>query len=183
MRKPGTCGRRAIVLAMALLFMGLNAAPELRAQGRVVDQEQFDVVIKFAALLHLRVGSRGSMVDIVTFQVDRLPGTGSVPGVSSGPNPIPVRATAWGLYGQMRLTAESSIPLSDGSGNQIPFTEFYWTGGGDIPDGSLAGVSGQLILATSHKQIAGSMSFFYSNVNYYPAGIYTGRVTYTLSAP
>jgi len=183
MRGLGSVFRRAVVLTAALLFIGVNLPPCLRAQGHVVDQKQFDIVIQSANVLRLRVGSTGSQVDRVTFQVGIPPGAGSVQGVSSGPNPVPVVAEAVQLSGQMRLTADSSTPLGDGSGNQIPFTEIGWTGGGGVPSGLFSGSSNQLILATSQSSISGSMAFFYSNVGSYPAGVYTGRVTYTLSSP
>jgi len=77
------------------------------AQGRIVAQEPVNIVIQSAQFLSLRVGSPGSNIDVVRFDVTGLPGSGPVPGVSSGQNPVPVRARAVQLSGQMILTADS----------------------------------------------------------------------------
>ncbi|MBW2040252.1 MAG: hypothetical protein JRI46_11820 [Deltaproteobacteria bacterium] len=142
-----------------------------------------DIVIRSALALFLRVGSPGGTVDVVSFHVTGLPGSGPVPGISSGQNPVPVRARAFLLFGQMILTADSSVPLNDGSGNTIPFTEISWRGTGGMPSGTFSGAADQFIGATSLSRFQGAMSFNYRNILYVPAGTYTGRVTYTLSSP
>src|SRR5512139_3207663 len=82
------------VPALGLLACLFACPVDLSAQGRVVAQEPLDIVILAASSLSLRIGTSGGTVDMVTFTVTQLPGTGAVAGVSSGANPVPVRATS-----------------------------------------------------------------------------------------
>ena len=167
-----------------VIFICVLSCPEnLSAQGRIVAQQPVDIIIQSAFSLFLRVGSPGGRVDVVRFDVSGLPGSGQVPGISSGPNPVLVRARARFLFGQMILTADSAIPLNDSSGNTIPFSEIGWIGTGGMPRGRFSGSSGQVVAATSSSRLNGAMSFYYRNILYVPSGTYTGRVTYTLSSP
>lgn len=161
----------------------LCLATQAMAQGRIVAEEPVDIVIRSAVVLFLRIGSPGGSVDIVGFEVTGEPGSGRVPGISSGPNPVPVEARAAALSGQMFLTADSSVPLNDGYGNSIPFTEIGWTGLSGMPSGTFSGTANQLIVSTSSRRFQGAQSFYYSNRLFVPSGTYSGRVTYTLSSP
>lgn len=176
------CWGRLLLPALVFICAFAEAA-DLEAQGRVVAQEPVDIVIQSAHLLSLRVGSGGRTIDVVRFEVTGLPGSGPVPGVASGQNPVPVRARAVQLTGQMILTVDSSVPLDDGSGNIIPFPEIAWTGTGIIPTDTFAGAPNQLLFATTSSKAQGTMAFYYRNILYVPAGSYIGRVTYTLSSP
>ena len=173
---------RLFLSALVILYIFSNSS-HLAAQGRVVAQAPVDIRIQSASSPFLRVGSPGGKIDVVRFTVSGLPGSGQVPGTSSGANPVPVRARAKVLFGQMMLTADSSIPLNDGFGNTIPFSEISWIGSRGMPSGSFSGGADQVLMATSSSNFNGAMSFSYSNVPYVTAGIYTGRVTYTLSSP
>jgi len=89
------------------------------------------------------------------------------------------------------LTANSSAPLSNGSGQTIPFTQIRWVSSGNsdsgaqpFPSGTFSGGATQSIGSISRNQWAEScMTFSYLNTAVPAAGTYTGRVTYTLTAP
>jgi hypothetical protein len=92
--------------------------------------------------------------------------------------------------GAATLIATSPVNLVNSTGNTIPFTQIRWTssGNGDtgaqpFPAGAFVG-GVQTIGSISRNQWAESChSFTYSNSAVAAAGTYTGRVTYTLSAP
>ena len=92
--------------------------------------------------------------------------------------------------GAATLIATSPVNLVNSTGNTIPFTQIRWTssGNGDtgaqpFPAGAFVG-GVQTIGSISRNQWAESChSFTYSNSAVVAAGTYTGRVTYTLSAP
>ncbi len=89
------------------------------------------------------------------------------------------------------LTANSSSPLVNSSGDTIPFTEIAWTssGNGDtgtqpFASGSYNGSGTQTIGSILRNQWAESCKTFrYLNTAVRGAGTYTGTVTYTLTAP
>ena len=170
-------------LLMSLLFF-LVLPPDLYAQGRVVAEEPVDIVIQWAAVLYLRVGSTGATIDVVSFNVTQLPGSGPVPGSSSGPYPVPVQARSTGPGNAWKiLTANSAVALNDGAGHPIPFTQISWTGAGGVPSGTFTGTPSQQIWTGTQPINNGTMSFSYANTVYVPSGTYTGQVTYTLSSP
>jgi hypothetical protein len=93
--------------------------------------------------------------------------------------------------GAATVTANSATPLSNGSGQTLPFTQISWTssGNGDtgaqpFPAGTFTGTASQTIGPIARNQWAEScFSFSYLNTTTPAAGTYTGTVTYTLSAP
>lgn len=88
------------------------------------------------------------------------------------------------------LTATSPASLINGSGDTIPFTEISWTstGAGDtgtqaFPAGTFNGGT-QTIGTIARNQWAESChTFSFANTAMRAAGTYSGRVTYTLTAP
>jgi hypothetical protein len=181
--RTGILARCRRVPALGLLACLLCYPIDLHAQGRVVAQEPLDIVIQAASSLSLRIGTTGGTIDRVTFTATQLPGTGAVAGVSSGANPVPVRATSSPTSARKVLTADSSIALNDGAGHTIPFTQISWTGTNNVPSGTFAGSSSQQIFSTTTQINSGTMSFSYANTVYVPSGTYNARVTYTLSSP
>ncbi len=171
-----------VLPALLLLSLAVQAKDSC-AQGQVVAQERVDIVIRSPERLILRVGSQGGRIDVIQFQVGSLPGSGPVPGVSSGGNPVTVMAKSKKISGRMILTADSSIPLTNASGDTIPFGEISWTGGGDMPSGVFSGQPGQILFSSTAKNVIGTMSFSYANRSYVPAGTYIGQVLFTLSSP
>jgi hypothetical protein len=84
----------------------------------------------------------------------------------------------------------SAASLTNAGGNTIPFSQISWTssGNGDtgaeiIPGGTFTG--GTQTLATFARNTWGESchTFSYANSAVVAAGTYTGRATYTLSAP
>ncbi|MGH6624776.1 MAG: hypothetical protein ACREBN_12420 [Burkholderiaceae bacterium] len=89
------------------------------------------------------------------------------------------------------LTANSSAPMVNASGQTIPMSQITWTstGNGDtgaqpFPSGTFTGAGAQAIGTIARNQWAEScMSFSYLNTTIRAAGTFTGTVTYTLTAP
>ena len=92
--------------------------------------------------------------------------------------------------GAATVTATSPANLVSAAGDTIPFTQVRWTssGNGDsgaqpFPAGTFTGGT-QTVGSISRNQWAESChTFSYANSNFVAAGTYTGRVTYTLTAP
>jgi len=128
-----------------------------------------------------------SMVDEVTFP---LP-----PGVQFGDGtPIigtPVIPVAFiGYSGANRanflITIDSSSGMLNGNGDVIPFSDLSWTTqDGDIPSGQFDDSANQFLQQYNlrgrrYRGIVDYLTFSYSNSSGYPAGDYSGRVTYTI---
>jgi hypothetical protein len=146
------------------------------------------ITVSAPVFLSLTVGSPGAIVDLITFRVSGIPGSGQVRGESTGAYPVPFQAR--GLLtsaGTVTLTADSSQPLNDGLGHTIPFNQISWQGGGAMPSGRFGGASKQIVwqgsTSTGWFSVVGSMAFFYDHALYVAAGTYQSRVTYTLSVP
>lgn len=84
----------------------------------------------------------------------------------------------------------SSANLANASGDTIPFTQISWTssGNGDtgaepIPAGSFTGGTQTLASFPVNTWRESCHTFTYANSASVAAGTYTGRATYTLSAP
>lgn len=88
------------------------------------------------------------------------------------------------------LTANSSAPLTNATGQTIPMTQIQWSssGNGDtgaqpFPAGTFTGGT-QTVGTISRNQWAEScMTFSYLNTAVRASGTYTATVTYTLTAP
>lgn len=89
------------------------------------------------------------------------------------------------------LSVTSPADLVDGNGHSIPISQISWTtsGNGDtgtqpIPAGQFNGTGGQFIANfVQNTWNESCMSFRYANQTAVPAGVYTARVTFTLSSP
>ncbi len=135
--------------------------------------------------LHLAVGSLGTTIDTVTFNVPAdsigTPVTGSQPivievAVRRGGGPGGGATTVF-------LLANSSTPLTNGPFS-IPMTEISWTSaGGVIPSGAFTGSASQLLLTflgpSGTTRQEDTLTFSYANTTLMPAGTYTGTVVYT----
>jgi hypothetical protein len=83
------------------------------------------------------------------------------------------------------VSADSSIPLSNGT-DTISFTNISWTAQDeDIPSGQFTGTPAQVILNPTRALwiVRDWHTFYYNNTLVVPYGTYTGRVTYTVSVP
>ncbi len=88
------------------------------------------------------------------------------------------------------ITAALPASLSDGAGNTIPFSQISWTTGGNgdsgaepFPAGSFNATALTVGSISQNHWAESCWTFSYANTVVPAAGTYTGRVTYTLSAP
>jgi hypothetical protein len=86
--------------------------------------------------------------------------------------------------------ATSSANLVNASGDTIPFTQVSWTSSGNgetgaepIPGGTFTGGTQTLASFPVNTWRESCHSFTYANAGTVASGTYTGRATYTLSAP
>lgn len=91
--------------------------------------------------------------------------------------------------GTATLTVTSPANLVSGA-DTIPFNTISWVGGGTgdnpatIASGTFVGGTTQLLRNVgSNTWFEGCLQFNYANTAVLPAGTYTNRVTYTLTAP
>jgi hypothetical protein len=88
------------------------------------------------------------------------------------------------------LSVSSPASLRNASGDAIPFNQISWTsrGNGDatpshIPGGTFNGGTLSIYTFGSNTWAESCHAFSYANTLVVPSGVYTGRVTYSLSAP
>lgn len=175
-----------LVLCSAQLFCYVSMAnAESSSALGTPTAARLDFRIAIPAVLYLQVGTLGATVDRVSFAPPGIPDSVPVAGTSTGAYPVPVRVAALvGASGLVTLRADSSSALSDGSGNNIPFTQISWAATGNFTGAAFNGAaSQQLDQFTGPGNRTGTYTFSYANANYYPAGTYNGQVTYTLSSP
>jgi hypothetical protein len=107
---------------------------------------------------------------------------------------VPAQVYVAGFYrapgGAGVATLSSTSPPSLNSGaDTIPFNSISWVSGGigdavaTIPSGAFTGATQTLYTAAQNTWFESCLAFRYSNTAVVPAGTFTGRVTYTLSAP
>ncbi|MEO8248432.1 MAG: hypothetical protein ABI589_03595 [Burkholderiales bacterium] len=88
-----------------------------------------------------------------------------------------------------QLTVQSPPALTSSSGDNIPFSAISWVASGadggflPIQDGTFTGGTQALYSASRNTWFEACLTFSYGNAQLVPAGTYTGRVTYTLTAP
>ncbi|MGO4261373.1 hypothetical protein [Lysobacter sp. TAB13] len=95
-----------------------------------------------------------------------------------------------GVNGTATLSATAPTSLTNAQGEAIAFSQIKWTSSGNNDTGAQPIAAGQF---TGGTQVLASFpvnswreschTFSYSNDAIVAAGVYTGRVTYTLSAP
>lgn len=107
---------------------------------------------------------------------------------------VPAQVYVGGFYrapgGASVATLSSTSPPSLTSGTDaIPFTSVSWVSGGNgdatatIPSGTFNGATQTLYSAVQNSWFESCLAFSYANNVTVPAGTFTGRVVYTLSAP
>jgi hypothetical protein len=151
--------------------------------------------------IRIRVGSDAAGVDTVNF--GSIDGTKVGNGQSvagQGGSGVDLWVSAWTPGDGDRVvtvTANSAMGLSCTSSSScgtttIPFDTVSWTvgsaatanGGGDVQPGKFNMSSAQPIARfASARQLKSTLFFRYANSTVYPAGTYTGRVTFTASMP
>lgn len=96
-----------------------------------------------------------------------------------------------GASANATLTVTSPVALVNAGGDTIPFNTVSWISGGNseavgttIASGTFVGGSAQTLLSvTRNTWFESCLKFNYSNLLFVPAGTFTGRVSYTLTAP
>ena len=88
------------------------------------------------------------------------------------------------------VTATLPASLTNAAGNTIPFSQISWTSGGNadsgaepFPAGSFSSTSLSVGTIAQNHWAESCWTFSYANSVVPAAGTFTGRVTYTLSAP
>ena len=102
--------------------------------------------------------------------------------------PIALLGLSAGNQTNFRVTVNSSAPLINGVGDSLPFSEIAWvTRDGDIPAGQFDESANQFLMnytfapTNRGRGVIDYLTFSYTNTRIYPAGTYTGRVTYTVT--
>jgi hypothetical protein len=177
-------------LVLLALLVGLGGGQAVWAESNLAvggsATARLDFRVTIPTILYLQVGTVGAVVDVVSCTLANIPGTGAVAMTSSGTSPVPVRVAALVPAGAaVRLLANSSTALNFGGGlTPIPFDQISWVATGAFTSGTFNNNAAQVLntFAGSGNR-TGTYAFSYANANYYGTGIYTGRVTYTLSSP
>ncbi len=134
------------------------------------------------------LGAPTGQVDEVTFDFAAgvLPGDGT-PIVGTPEIPIAVLGYRGGRRARFTVTMNSSVPLVNGNGDPLPFSEISWTTrDGDIAGGTFNQGGAQTLFSMNiafprGRGVIDYMTFRYDNDTVYPAGTYSGRVVYTIA--
>ncbi len=171
---------RRLILPMLALVLALPVWLPLPAYGVTII-----LADRANPRIRIRVGAPGGTVSLVSF---------TVPAANVGDSTEVVDPTAIFMQVEFRaspancctatLTADSSTPLNNGSGDTIAFTEVRWEASDpDIPSGQYTGGVQTLMSFLNNRRIENNHTFYYRNTQVYAAGTYDGTVTYTLSVP
>ncbi len=165
-------------IILFLLISGNALARMSEANDSSVEVE-LDLGVVIPPRVFLQVGSKGTMIDTVAFEVTDFPKKMPVVQSRYAPQIIIVTNSDQGAT----LTANSSTGLR-GEAATIPFNVISWEGTGDFAgsNGTFNGSSNQQIWSASRKGAwKGGFVFQYKNISLYPAGLYSGTVTYTIA--
>ena len=139
--------------------------------------------------ISIQVGKPGHskhQIDTVSFTVPNThPGDGTpIKGSDEIVINLEIRTTASRPLTAF-LTVDSATPLNNGQGSTIPTSKISWIASdGDIPSGTFAGTSNQLLVSYSgYVSVNDRHTFYYANDAVYDAGTYSGQVTYTWFVP
>lgn len=88
------------------------------------------------------------------------------------------------------LSVRTTQPhLVNGSGATMPFRQIAWTSSGNgnasptVPSGAFTGSAQTLLSAAANSWFESCLAFRYLNTQLVPAGSFTGRAIFTLTAP
>lgn len=108
---------------------------------------------------------------------------------------IPAQVYLGGFYRRPGRSASATLSvtapatLSNGAGDTLAFSSISWISGGigdspaTLPSGTFAGGTQTLYSAGINTWFESCLAFRYANAAVVPSGTFTGRVTYTLTAP
>lgn len=134
-------------------------------------------------------GPPANLIDEVTFSFPAgvQPGDGT-PITGAPVIPVALLGLSAGNQTNFRVTVNSSAPLVNEFGDSLPFSEIAWvTRDGDIPAGQFDESASQFLMnyafapTNRGRGVIDYLTFSYANTRIYPAGTYTGRVTYTVT--
>ena len=189
------------LLAAAILVaapLGANAESNTVTSGNAT--ARLDVKVVIPRMLLLQVGSSGSTVDMVTFDMTSTPGNigdgTAVAGTGGDLTGGVVTAKVVGNNGNVTLVADATGALSNGT-ETIPYSEISTTAATNTTGTVLSaptltnGTSAAVVLSATNKVVKqdAKWTFKYKNTNVVAAGTYggsvanNGRVTYTASMP
>ena len=172
-------------LRRSVLILALTAVPAAYAARIVITGP--------GPQLHIAIGSPGTTIDTVVFDLAATsPGSGT-PIAGSAPVRVEV------AYKKQRTLPVIIVVTTDGSAAMtcttpascgaatIPMTQISWTASmGQWPSGMFSGGANQLLLTFLAGGTGGAitrredvLSYSYANSTAYPAGVFQGRVTYT----
>lgn len=144
-----------------------------------------DFAVNVPQILFLRVGSPGATIDTVRFDPTIIPTGAWINATSGGMQPIQIAGIVPSST-TVRLTADSSVPMSNGFFT-IPFTSVRASGTGDFSSVSnlaFTGATDQIIWSSTGPGLRqGTFTYQYLNAAPHPTGYYSGSVTYTLAVP
>ncbi len=146
-------------------------------------QVDLDLRLEISSYLSLQIGSPGTYVDTVIFNVTDIPE--NQPFVKGEYQPPIQITTNMGKGVGINLTADSTVGLLGKSG-KMPFSVISWIGTGDLygSKGNFDGTANQPMIRISGKgKREGTFKFIYRNTYDYPPGTYAGTITFTLSSP
>jgi len=168
------------------LLLILVAAGFLTSYGSRISAAVFTISDKTKPKITIQVGRPGNQVDFVTFTVPGISAGNGTPVTGSNVITISLQIQASGSNPLTAfLTVNSATPLNNGQGSNIPASKISWTSSvGEIPSGTFAGTSNQLLASyTSSVSVSDQHTFYYANDTVYDAGTYFGTVTYTWFVP
>jgi hypothetical protein len=191
-------------MSRATRFARLAAAGSMLAVAGVADAVTV-VVGGGAAEIALRVGATGGTISTVAFApAAATAGSGTVvlgtTNTAAGSAQAPNFATACAannvrIWARARSTVANSRTAtlqvnSSGNlvsgGNAIPFTDFGWvtSAGTEIASGNFSGSPTQpLMTFQNSREVSVCLRFQFNNTTIYPAGTYTGQLTFNLQMP
>lgn len=174
---------RIVAMLGVLSLPGISSAEQSSGIGS--QTVHLDFAVNVPQILFLRIGSPGTTVDTVTFEPPITPTGVWINAVSGGSQIIQISGMVPPST-SIRLTADSSVPLSNGSFS-IPFNQVRASGSGSfasVSDLAFSGATDQVIWETTGPGMRqGNFVYQFFNEAPHPPGSYTGTVTYTLSTP
>jgi len=174
--------RKIAILPLFFIILSAQAAhARVDTSTDASAQIELNVRLEIPTHLFLRIGTPGSTVDTVRFNVTGIPQ--AQPQVQG--DLIPMIAIRSNAPTGCELTADSSGGLRGPAGT-IPFSSISFEG-----TSAFSNVKGKFNQTANQKMMRiygtgmkeGSMRFIYNNTYKYPPGMYVGTVTYTLSTP
>jgi hypothetical protein len=173
--------KTSILLVLFSIFAASPAFARVDVSTDSAAQIEMNMRLEIPTNLSLRIGTKGSQVDTVRFNVTGLPE--AQPRVEGDLHPtIEISSN---LPTGCDLSADSTGGLK-GAAAKIPFTAISFEGTGALSSikGTFNATADQKLQRLAGKgKRQGAMRFVYNNTYKYPPGIYMGTVIFTLSTP